>query len=180
MGKTMADPTGHPDLADLDAARTGEAAPEIDAHVRSCAECRRIVSELDAVGAALRTPVPPVPDAVEQRILWIAQKEAAAIRRAARVGAPATRRGFAVAAAVLLALGVLRAVVSWQGAQTPALVADVDGNGVVDIRDALLIARAARSAGDASSRFDVNGDHVVDAADADLAARTAVTLGAHS
>jgi hypothetical protein len=177
----MPDPTRHPELDELEAARTGEAPPDVRDHVRTCTSCRRALADLEAVADALRIDAPPVPQAVEQQILWIARKEAASVRRAMRSrcwGALARRPGVAIAAGMLLALGVLRAVMPWQHAQmAPALVADVDGNGVVDIRDAFLIARAVGTAAEPAPRFDVNGDHVVDGGDVALAARTAVALG---
>jgi anti-sigma-K factor RskA len=176
----MSDPTAHPDLAELDAARTGEATAEVEAHLRTCGQCRQAVADFASVADALRLPLPSIPEAVEQRILWMARKEAADLRRAARRSqwrTVAIRRGAAIAAGVLLALGLLRAVVPWRTARTtPALVADVDGNGVVDVRDAFLIARTLRTGADLPARFDVNGDHVVDGADVDLAARAAVAL----
>src|SRR5439155_1207563 len=54
----MPDPsTTHPDLADLEAARTGEAPADVEAHVRACEECRRIVAErATCAGALARAP----------------------------------------------------------------------------------------------------------------------------
>jgi hypothetical protein len=175
----MADPTAHPDLAELEASRTGEATPEIEAHVAACAECRRAIADLGDVAVALRSAVPTIPDELNDRILWIARKEAAGIRRRRRWGAVASWRGAAVAAGALLALGVLRAVVPLERART-APTADVDGNGVVDIRDAFLIARAVRAGIEPPARLDVNGDHVVDGGDVDLVAHAAVSLARSS
>src|SRR5438094_7664451 len=71
----MPDPsTTHPDLADLEAARTGEAPGDVEAHVRACAECRRIVAELATCAGALAPVPPPVPESIEARILWTARK----------------------------------------------------------------------------------------------------------
>ena len=149
----MPDPGAtHPDLADLEAARTGEAPADVEAHVRACAECRRIVAELATCAGALAPVPPPVPESIEARILWTARKHAAQARRATR------RRRWVVV----------------------TLVADVDGNGVVDIRDAFVIARALRSTAAPPSRFDVNGDRVVDERDVELAAHAAVALGRRS
>jgi len=174
-------PTTHPDLVELEAARTGEATPAVAEHVRLCDACGRIVSDLARFAVALDPHAPPIPEAVEARILWIARTQAAATRRAARrprwMG-PAVRRGAAIAAGALLALGVLRVWTPWHDAPRQ-LATDVDGNGVVDVRDAFTIARALRSE-DRPSRFDVNGDHVVDQRDVELAARAAVALGGPS
>jgi predicted anti-sigma-YlaC factor YlaD len=176
----MSDPTGHPDLADLDASRTGEATPEVEAqvqaHLRECAECRRALADLSDLAVALGAAVPAVPDAVDRRILWLARKEAVAIRRAEpRPRAVVGWRVAAVAAGVVLAVGLLRTT-----APGPRASADVDGNGVVDVRDAFVIARALRAGAAPPSRLDVNGDHVVDGADVDLVARAAVALRAPS
>ncbi len=147
----MPDPSAtHPDLADLEAARTGEAPADVDAHVRACEECRRMVAELATCARALAPVPPPVPEPIEAR-------------------------------RALLALGILRVWAPGKADRSaPALVADVDGNGVVDIRDAFLIARALRSTAAPPSRFDVNGDRVVDERDVELAAHAAVALGRRS
>lgn len=175
----MSDSDHHPDLAELDAARTGEATFATREHVERCDGCRRTLADLAAFADTVRISTPPVPDAVEQRILWTARKEAARTRRATwrrRLVAPAIRRGFAVAAGVLLALGILRAVAPWRTPQAGPALADVDENGVVDIRDAFLIARTVGT-DDAPARLDVNHDRVVDQADVEVAARAAVALG---
>ena len=181
----MPDPGAtHPDLADLEAARTGEAPADVEAHVRACEECRHIVAELATCAGALAPVPPPVPEPIEARILWTARKHAAQARRARRRRrwvVVTTRRGAAIAAGALLALGILRVWVPGKADRTaPALVADVDGNGVVDIRDAFVIARALRSTAAPPSRFDVNGDRVVDERDVELAAHAAVALGRRS
>ena len=109
-------PTTHPDLVELEAARTGEATAAVAEQVRLCDACGRIVSDLARVAVTLDPHAPPVPEAVEARILWIARTQAAATRRAARrprwMG-PAVRRGAAIAAGALLALGVLRVWTPW-------------------------------------------------------------------
>ncbi len=64
----MPDPSAtHPDLADLEAARTGEAPADVDAHVRACEECRRMVAELATCARALAPVPPPVPEPIEAR-----------------------------------------------------------------------------------------------------------------
>jgi Dockerin type I domain len=174
----------HPDLADLEAARRGEASSAVEAHVRACEECRRIVAQLATFADELGSVAPAVPEAVEARILWIARKYAAEARLARRRRpwmVLTRRRVAAIAAGVLLAVGALRLWTPLRMERTPsALVADVDGNGVVDIRDAFAIARAVRRATAPPPRFDLNGDHVVDERDVDLAAHAAVALAGRS
>lgn len=53
---------------------------------------------------------------------------------------------------------------------------DVDGNGLVDIRDAFAVARAIQAGHTTVPEWDRNGDGKVDGADVDLIALTAVTL----
>ncbi len=67
----------------------------------------------------------------------------------------------------------------WSPARMPRLARDIDGNGRVDILDALVLARRV-DAGDTSGEWDVNGDGVVDTRDADCVARSVVTLPAET
>jgi hypothetical protein len=60
--------------------------------------------------------------------------------------------------------------------RTPALVADFNRDGVVDVRDALALARAAEAGALLTAQFDLNGDGVIDRADADRVAALAVSL----
>jgi hypothetical protein len=56
------------------------------------------------------------------------------------------------------------------------LVADFNRDGVVDVRDALALARAAEAGALLTAQFDLNGDGVIDRADADRVAALAVSL----
>jgi hypothetical protein len=55
-------------------------------------------------------------------------------------------------------------------------VEDIDGNGVVDIRDALCLARKVDSRAELERRWDINQDGIINRADADSVAMVAVNL----
>ena len=57
-----------------------------------------------------------------------------------------------------------------------AVAEDVDGNGKVDIRDALRLARCLEGGRPSEPRWDLNGDGRVDRADVDAIAMAAVRL----
>lgn len=87
-------------------------------------------------------------------------------RRPPRAVRPLWRRGWAVAgvaaaACVLLLVGrpLLR--------QDAPLAGDVDGDGVVDVRDAYSLARSVRAKQPVEARADLDGDGRVDQADVD-------------
>jgi hypothetical protein len=123
----------HPDLAELDALRTGEAGAEVRSHVEGCERCRRVAEELGElageIGAALRVPQIDVPTDVDGRLRAMARARAAAVRsvtrsvatsaaRPADTGRARPRRAIyfswpgllAAAATVLIAVGVAMSV----------------------------------------------------------------------
>ena len=84
----------------------------------------------------------------------------------------------AVAAIIVLVVGIaMRGVTHNSRADRLAVhqIADVNGDGVVDIRDALLLARKLDS-GNAVSGRDVNHDGITDRKDVDAIAMLAVRL----
>lgn len=60
--------------------------------------------------------------------------------------------------------------------RTPELAADFNRDGVVDILDALALARAVEAGTFLTAQFDLNGDGVINRADADRVAALAVAL----
>ena len=88
------DRPGHPDLAELDAFRTGEAGAEVRSHVEGCERCRRVAEELGEfageIGAALRGAEVDVPADVDGRLRAMARARAVAVRSAARSAARET------------------------------------------------------------------------------------------
>jgi predicted anti-sigma-YlaC factor YlaD len=144
---------GHPDLLDLEAARAGEAAPGILAHVEACGACR---AEVDALRDLARRLAPPPFDV-----------PASARARALAVLRPARRRWLPVAAAAALLLAL------WLAPPPPA---DVDASGSIDILDAYTLALRIRD-GRTRPSWDFNRDGRVDLADVDLLAQQSVALG---
>jgi len=170
--------TEHPDPAEIEAARTGESTPEVDAHLADCAQCRALRDELATLADHLAAPpAPPVPPAVEEAILWNARKEALRVRRTAtqRDRRP-TRRlaAWAVAAGIALALGVGGLLRLAERTDGRFAASDVNRDGVVDILDAYALALHVEHGQGRGA--DLNTDGRVDGADVDLAARAAVEL----
>ncbi len=117
-----------------------------------------------------------VPPAVEEAILRRGRQITALRRSRWRLG---LMGGIAAAASVLVAVG------AWWGASIPrpaglALVDphDINADGQVDVRDALLLARWLGEGTAPIDRYDLNGDGKVDQMDIDLVAAAAVRLEA--
>jgi hypothetical protein len=173
----------HPDLLRIEAVRAGEGSAEDRLHIRFCADCRRVLLELEATADALRvlTRAPfDVPEDVESRILWNARKQALIARRAhrgrlwRRAALPAF--GLAAAAALVLTLSIHEQLPLVRTAHV-AVQGDINGDGHVNILDAYVLALAIEGRRPQSVTADVNGDGVVDQSDVDAAARRAVSLG---
>jgi hypothetical protein len=150
---------GHPDLLALDALRAGEGAPEDQAHLSQCAECRATLETFRRVAAGLRPAPLEIPPFMKARVLVASRRR--------RSGAP-----LAVAAALLLGLSAL-----WVGIGTRKPVpGDVDRNGRVDIVDAYALAVRLRSGQKVELIYDVNGDGKVDERDVEEIARRSVSI----
>jgi hypothetical protein len=148
--------TAHLDLLELDAHRAGEPLGVAErAHLAWCADCQRALAELEGLAAALATPPPQaIPPERDAAIRALAEQRAAiaraAHRRRPRLG-PAMR--WAAAAALVLTIGAVvlrhRETAPTHLAAAPAARptlsaagADVNGDGRVDVIDALVLARA--------------------------------------
>jgi hypothetical protein len=182
MTTTPANHDSHPNLADLDALRTGEAGPEVRRHVDGCERCAALLGELEADAtiwaAALAPEAAHVPEETEQRVIEAVYAEATRIRRTARRGGRLLR--IACAAAAVLLLGAGLSLFGERESLAPDRSAvsrlDVDASGRVDIVDAYLVARRLRRGEEAPGRWDVNDDGTVDSGDVRTIARAAVTL----
>ncbi|MBL0922746.1 MAG: hypothetical protein IBJ10_11555 [Phycisphaerales bacterium] len=114
-----------------------------------------------------------MPAGVDLGLLAAAHRTYAARRRAGRM----LRGAGTIAGAAALGIG---AWAVWTGPRpgAGALVhGDVDGSGVVDILDALIVANGVRD-GQASAAWDFDGDGAVTRADVEQVAIRAVRLGA--
>jgi hypothetical protein len=179
----MPDKDSHPDLLRIDAVRAGEGSAEDRLHVRFCADCQRVLLDLEETAESLRVVVRApfeVPDEVESRILWNARKQALTARRAQRgrlwrrAALPAL--GLAAAAGLVLTLS-LREQVPLARTARVVVQGDINGDGEINIVDAYVLALAIEGGRPQSVAADVNGDGVVDQSDVDTAARRAVSLG---
>lgn len=108
----------HLDLLRLDAVRAGEGTPEETEHVKACAECRGEVERFSMLASNLARLPGSIPASVERSIL-----------RRPRI----LRRLAAVAAAALLAIGVMTLARSGDPQ-------DINRDGQVDIIDAYQLA----------------------------------------
>jgi anti-sigma factor RsiW len=177
-------PTDHLDSLALDLVRTGEGSPADTVHLEGCAECREALAEIEAIAGRFRPRFPApvdVPAEIEQRILWNARKRALELRRTP-VRRVLLQPGWAVAAVVVLAFGVAtfwrQAILAPSSAPPQRIArADIDGDGNVDMIDALRLARAVRGGGSLDPAWDVNGDGHVDELDTDAVAMRAVSIG---
>jgi predicted anti-sigma-YlaC factor YlaD len=166
----MSDQDQHPDLAELEALRTGEAAAETERHVRDCAECRALLEELGALGARVAAAAAPraglLPPEADRAVLAGIAGRAAQIRarRRPRLGWAAA----AAAAAALLAAGLWAS--SRPASDGPRLGA------TADIVDAYLMDRALRAGRPAPRAWDLNRDGRVDRLDVEALARKAVRV----
>jgi hypothetical protein len=182
------DMSEHPTELDLDLLRSGEAGAEIAHHVAGCARCQSELARIGQAAAALAMPVAPieVPASRDRAILTLAQQRAAAVAaqlerqrrprwlRPLYVAAP-----LAAAASVMLFVTLARSPALAPSAAPPQIAAssDINGDGAVDIVDALLLARLIKLGQQAlDPSWDQNRDGRVDQADIDRIAQGAVAL----
>jgi hypothetical protein len=151
----------------------------------------REAHELDVLTRGLREAFTPPQwdpvqlDAMDRAVLAVTAERAAAIRRrriAFRVGgwgALAAAAGLALAAVVWGPGRGPSGVLRQQGAGPAAVAAmakDINGDGVVDILDALALHRLLEQGGVHGGRWDFTGDGNIDQRDVDLVAAAAVSL----
>lgn len=165
----------HPSAIELELVRTGEGSPSVALHLRSCEICQAEVAQLRGFAAALgelHEPSVEAPPELDRRVLWHSRSRARAARRESLVR---KLPRWAAAAAVVLAVGATLLTVGPHRSSPVLASEDVDGNGAIDIRDALLLAREVE-AGHVSGAHDVNGDGRVDEEDVQRIALRAVAL----
>jgi len=128
-------------------------------------ELRRAISGLHA------SPV-EIPAHLDRMILSAARMRLDRRKRAVRV-----LRWGAAAAAAIAVLAIVRVdFFQRPGASPLAMVGDANGDGRVDILDALVVARGISRYEQLPAAWDVNGDGVVDQKDVDLIAQMAVSV----
>jgi anti-sigma-K factor RskA len=200
--RNASDHADRPDLAELDAFRTGEARAEVRSHVEGCERCRRVVRELGVlageINAVLHVPEIDVPADVDGRLRAMARARAAVVRSAARSAdgkRTRSRRAIyfswpgwvAAAATVLIAVGVATSVrrreapgvasrLADADAIDTAVTMDIDRDGTIDIVDAYLMSRTLGSRAQAPRSWDFDRDGAVGEADVKAVAMQAVAL----
>lgn len=110
-------------------------------------------------------PRRPLSSAVRQRVLARAAARSPQPRSAPR-GRPWARRRWLVAGAAAAAAVVLL-VISPTLRQSNPLPGDVDGDGLVNVRDAYLLARSLEAKRELDAGADLDGDGRVDRGDVD-------------
>ena len=172
----------HPDVTDLDLARTGEAEPWVRAHLESCAACRETLHALETLAGGLRAeapanaaPLASADRAVADMIRRRAEEIGRGRRSRNRVLLPSWA-GRAAAAALVAGLAGLWLSHALRTRSAAMARADVTGDGAVDILDAYAVASRVASGAPAPGGWDLNRDGRVDDTDVRLVAARAVRL----
>lgn len=124
-------------------------------------------------------PTPPVPAELDDRVLFVARNGFARRLRTRMILRRTAAAGGAVAAAIALFFGVqaMRPVQVGAPVAASRVVGDVNGDGRVDIVDALALARRVESGGGAPRKWeDLDHDGKVTPADVEQVAQLAVKL----
>lgn len=174
----MGEQVKHPDLVELDAARTGEAGPETAQHVLECPDCRASLDSLKSLPSRLESldePTVEVPEAVDRAIL-----DMAALKMR-RPKLPAWLPLSAAAGLILaLGLGLLLGPSLFQTPDSKKGMAgrtkDIDQSGKVDILDAYYLSSKIKAGGPLDPEWDVDHDGDVDDEDVDAIAQDSVSL----
>jgi len=124
---------------------------------------------------ALAPQKPTVPPALDEDILQQARLHLQSLPSAERRLVPFPR-WLAMAAALVLGVGVVFQLTREKHRETPLVREDIDGNGQVDILDAFALARKLQQGAVSAAVLDVNGDGVIDQRDIDWIAARAVKL----
>ena len=174
----------HPDLAEIEALRTGESSDPIEAHVRSCQLCRRILDELSALSrdaTSNRPSIPAVPESADRAVQDIIARRSNEIRwrrsHARFVGRPA----WAAAAAVIVIFLSIWIMSPHQReflspGTSSVLRGDVDRSGVVDIVDAYLMAVRLEEGIGIPGNWDLNNDGTINRQDVAVVTESAVAV----
>ena len=180
----------HPTEIELESLRGGEGDASLRAHVDACADCQSQLEWLTRLEAELSAPPPTiaVPAGRDQAILELARARSRqlAVEHTEVQRSRSLRRIFAWAGPIAAAAGIaLLVTVPFTTRQEPAPAAmagpgDFDGDGQVDVVDALLLARAVETGQALDAVWDLNGDARVDRADADRIVQSAVSLSGGS
>jgi hypothetical protein len=126
---------------------------------------------------ALLSPKAAVPSEIDRRIGSLARYYFARRRVWRWVRYPAAAAAAVAAVWVCAAIWDRPGVLDSARLMTAQLsIQDIDGNGVVDIRDALCLARKVDSHVELERRWDINHDGIINRADADSVAMVAVNL----
>ncbi len=175
----------HPDLMELEAARTGEATVAVRDHVKACPRCQEIIAELDMLAVDARVNRPAVmgtPSRADEAVFSVIEQRSQEIRwRYPKRRRFLTRPVWAAAAAIAVAV-LTWSVLSPHRAMLPTIVksvsyaGDVDRDGAVDIVDAYLMALRLESGIKTPENWDLNKDGAVDKQDIAVVTLAAVAV----
>ncbi|MBT3382025.1 MAG: hypothetical protein HN742_26140 [Lentisphaerae bacterium] len=171
----------HPETVELELYRTGEADVDVCQHVAACAVCQEQVARLDSLAGSLND----LPASDPALFADVDRAVLAAIAGTSERRSPflvlVRRRLIPAAAAALVLLGTFWVLNPRTG---PAPVAnapgraepDVNGDGRLDILDALAMAQAVERGRRLAPAWDLNDDGRVDTKDANTLAQRVVSV----
>lgn len=159
-------------------------------HLESCAECSARFSRLSGLAERLANPLQEpaanlgVPEDRDVTMLELARQEARRVQRQLTIGGRGGRRRWlrwsmpaAAAVAASVGLWIALAPVATAPLTPGGLAGDVNRDGIVDIVDAMLLARALEGRGALEPSWDLSGDGMVDGSDVERIARQVVRIG---
>ena len=188
--------TKHPDIAELDAFRTGEAQVGTGKHLKSCKQCQKHYNELLGLNSSLKEikfdkKLSGINKNNENILSFIKQRSDKIKKsRSQKRYIPQ----FVYAGSTVLAIFIVvsatslfmqtpvkqkRSVpvyISKEAVMTKSLKSDFDQNGVVDIIDAFKMFHSLDSQVKLSLKWDINNDGSVDKLDVNIIALKAVEL----
>lgn len=172
---TMSD---HPTDLELELFRTGEALEITVKHVADCEQCRQRSAFFIALAAEqqLCDLSIEIPAETDDTIAAMARQQAARVRDQARMHR--LKRWVSSIAGVAAVILIVLVVPVMNQDERPLLKnaeADVNGDGQIDILDALALAQITGTT--TEERWDLNGDGRIDTSDVDFIALEAVSLG---
>ncbi len=160
----------HPTELELADLMLGDGDAAVARHVESCEKCQRAVAALGALRDELRSAYAlpgEVPSSIPEHLPVSRPKRPRLLARWRRVA-------IRLAAAVLLVIGVGRWLTRPEVRSVQSQVADVNGDGRVNVLDGLMLARQIGSSPGAPEMGDVDRNGSVDGRDVSRLVETVV------
>ena len=162
----------HPTELELADLMLGDGDAAVAKHVESCGKCQRAVAALGTLKDELRSAygLPgQIPSSIRERLPASRPKKTVLLVRWQRAA-------IRIAAAVLLVIGAGYWLTRSEVQSVPSQVADVNGDGRVDVLDGLMLARQIVSSSGAPEAGDVDRNGSVDVRDVSKLMETVVAM----